>query len=68
MAKNDPTLCALCSSHPDKASGYELNANTEGFRKSRGVKTHEVRIINCHTRGTLEKAINGKNIGTINPG
>ena len=25
----------------------------------------EVRIINCHVRGNIEKAINGKNVGTI---
>ena len=25
----------------------------------------EVRIINCHKRGNIEKALNGKNIGTV---
>jgi molybdenum storage protein len=29
------------------------------------VNIREVRIINCHTRGNIEKAINGKNVGTI---
>jgi molybdenum storage protein len=29
------------------------------------VHIREVRIINCHTRGNIEKAINGKNTGTI---
>ncbi len=29
------------------------------------VHIREVRIINCHTRGNIEKAINGKNVGTI---
>ena len=29
------------------------------------VNIREVRIINCHRRGNIEKAINGKNIGTI---
>ncbi len=29
------------------------------------VNIREVRIINCHNRGNLEKAINGKNVGTI---
>jgi molybdenum storage protein len=29
------------------------------------VHIREVRIINCHKRGTIEKAINGKNAGTI---
>ena len=29
------------------------------------VNIREVRIINCHKRGTIEKAINGKNVGTI---
>ena len=29
------------------------------------VNIREVRIINCHKRGNIEKAINGKNIGTI---
>src|SRR5512136_1023031 len=29
------------------------------------VHIREVRIINCHKRGNIEKAINGKNIGTI---
>ena len=29
------------------------------------VNIHEVRIINCHKRGMIEKAINGKNVGTI---
>ncbi|MDD1686578.1 uridylate kinase [Methanoregula sp.] len=29
------------------------------------VHIREVRIINCHTRGNIEKAINGKNAGTI---
>ena len=29
------------------------------------VNIREVRIINCHNRGTIEKAINGKNVGTI---
>jgi molybdenum storage protein len=29
------------------------------------VNIREVRIINCHKRGNIEKAINGKNVGTI---
>ena len=29
------------------------------------VHVREVRIINCHTRGNIEKAIAGKNVGTI---
>jgi molybdenum storage protein len=29
------------------------------------VHIREVRIINCHKRGTIEKAISGKNVGTI---
>jgi len=29
------------------------------------VNIREVRIINCHTPGNIEKAINGKNVGTI---
>jgi len=29
------------------------------------VHIREVRITNCHTRGNIEKAINGKNPGTI---
>ena len=29
------------------------------------VNIHEVRIINCHIRGNIEKAINGKNVGTV---
>jgi molybdenum storage protein len=29
------------------------------------VHIREVRIINCHTRGNIEKAIAGKNVGTI---
>lgn len=29
------------------------------------VNIHEVRIINCHKRGNLEKAITGKKIGTV---
>jgi molybdenum storage protein len=29
------------------------------------VNIREVRIINCHTRGNIEKAINGKKIGTV---
>jgi molybdenum storage protein len=29
------------------------------------VNIREVRIINCHKRGMIEKAINGKNVGTI---
>jgi molybdenum storage protein len=29
------------------------------------VHIREVRIINCHTRGNIENAINGKNTGTI---
>ncbi|NMB77551.1 MAG: uridylate kinase [Methanomicrobiales archaeon] len=29
------------------------------------VNIHEVRIINCHERGNIEKAINGKKLGTI---
>ena len=29
------------------------------------VHIREVRIINCHTRGNIEKAINGKKIGTV---
>ena len=32
---------------------------------SSAVNIHEVRIINCHKRGTLEQAVNGKNVGTI---
>jgi molybdenum storage protein len=32
---------------------------------SNAVNIHEVRIINCHKRGNIEKAINGKNAGTI---
>jgi molybdenum storage protein len=32
---------------------------------SKAVNIHEVRIINCHKRGNIEKAINGKNVGTI---
>jgi len=29
------------------------------------VHIREVRIINCHTRGNIEKTVNGKNVGTI---
>jgi len=29
------------------------------------VHIREVRIINCHKRGNIEKALNGKNVGTI---
>jgi molybdenum storage protein len=29
------------------------------------VHIREVRIINCHKRGNIEKAINGQNVGTI---
>jgi molybdenum storage protein len=29
------------------------------------VNIHEVRIINCHKRGNIEKAIKGENPGTI---
>jgi molybdenum storage protein len=29
------------------------------------VNIREVRIINCHKRGNLEKAISGRNVGTI---
>ena len=29
------------------------------------VHIREVRIINCHKRGNIQKAINGKNIGAI---
>ena len=29
------------------------------------VNIHEVRIINCHKRGNIEKAIQGENVGTI---
>jgi len=29
------------------------------------VNIREVRIINCHKRGNIEKALNGKNVGTI---
>jgi molybdenum storage protein len=29
------------------------------------VHIREVRIINCHKQGNIEKAINGKNPGTI---
>jgi molybdenum storage protein len=29
------------------------------------VNIREVRIINCHKRGTLEKAVNGQTAGTI---
>ncbi|MFA4861737.1 uridylate kinase [Methanoregula sp.] len=29
------------------------------------VHIREVRIINCHTRGNIDKAIHGKNVGTI---
>jgi molybdenum storage protein len=32
---------------------------------SNAVNIREVRIINCHTRGNIEKAINGKKIGTV---
>ena len=32
---------------------------------SNAVNIREVRIINCHKRGNLEKAIAGKNVGTI---
>ena len=32
---------------------------------SNAVNIREVRIINCHKRGNIEKAINGKNVGTI---
>lgn len=28
---------------------------------------NEVKILNCHTKGTIEKAIKGKNAGTIIP-
>ena len=31
----------------------------------RAVHIREVRIINCHTRGNIEKAIKGVNVGTI---
>jgi molybdenum storage protein len=31
----------------------------------RAVNIREVRIINCHKGGNIEKAINGKNVGTI---
>ena len=31
----------------------------------RAVHIREVRIINCHTRGNIENAINGKNVGSI---
>ncbi|MDP3564759.1 MAG: uridylate kinase, partial [Methanoregula sp.] len=31
----------------------------------KAVHIREVRIINCHKRGNIEKAINGKNVGTI---
>ena len=31
----------------------------------KAVHIREVRIINCHTRGNIEKAIKGKNVGTI---
>ncbi|MFA4875820.1 MAG: uridylate kinase [Methanoregula sp.] len=31
----------------------------------RAAHIREVRIINCHKRGNIEKAINGKNVGTI---
>ncbi|MDD4484576.1 MAG: uridylate kinase, partial [Methanoregula sp.] len=29
------------------------------------VNIREVRIVNCHKRGNIEKAINGKNPGTV---
>jgi molybdenum storage protein len=32
---------------------------------SNAVNIREVRIINCHKRGNIEKAINGKKIGTV---
>lgn len=32
---------------------------------AKAVNIREVRIINCHRRGNIEKAINGKNVGTI---
>lgn len=32
---------------------------------SKAVHIREVRIINCHTRGNIAKAISGKNVGTI---
>ncbi len=32
---------------------------------SKAVHIREVRIINCHVKGNIEKAINGKNVGTI---
>ncbi|WAC04700.1 MAG: uridylate kinase [Methanoregula sp.] len=32
---------------------------------SKAVHIREVRIINCHKRGMIEKAINGRNVGTI---
>jgi len=31
----------------------------------RAVNIHEVRIINCHKRGNIGKAIQGKNTGTV---